>query len=424
MAIRASAAACEITPEGAVPLTGFPQIRRTSTGVRDPLLVSAVHLRSGSGGIVILSLDLFSLDPSYVEIIRRRISAAIGLREDFIFVTTTQNHAGPPAGHAFYLHHEQDLTDPNPDYINMVVGQSVRAASEAAVASCPSSVAAFALDRPGTGAIIVKANNGRLLGAVVIYDELPDHLGPTNTEVSSDFLHVFREKLAARFGGSPVIAYVVAPSGERILDDQRSFGAHNAIKAGETLAGLIVSKVKNLTASDFASNIALHGKLSDVPGPARRELPSLMEASALMTAALDMNTSLQGKNSDPAQRKAAAWAAIEAGRTMNFIMAQQKGQLAGIMDEYKRLYFHLLQIDKMKVLGMPGKIVSSCGERIAAKAGANVLIAECVNGDLQGSILSCDADAPDSCKLMSCLFEQESGNTLVSQALSLFEQQA
>ncbi len=46
MTLQARAAQVDITPESAVPLFGYPHVRRISTGVHDPLLASALVLRS------------------------------------------------------------------------------------------------------------------------------------------------------------------------------------------------------------------------------------------------------------------------------------------------------------------------------------------------------------------------------------------
>lgn len=82
MSLRAGVGTVDITPEELTPLSGYPRVKRISTGVHDPLQVSALHLRNGSSALILVSIDLLCLDPTTVRSFRRSISDQTGLKEE------------------------------------------------------------------------------------------------------------------------------------------------------------------------------------------------------------------------------------------------------------------------------------------------------------------------------------------------------
>ena len=95
MSIRASISAQEIVTEDSLPLSGYADLERKATGVRDPIYCSAIHLRSGGAGLVILSLDLLSIDPACLRRIRHAVQEATATPAHNLFVGTTQTHSAP-----------------------------------------------------------------------------------------------------------------------------------------------------------------------------------------------------------------------------------------------------------------------------------------------------------------------------------------
>ena len=419
MTIRANAFSCDITPKEQVHLAGFSGGRRLSTGVRDPLLASAVHIRGGTGGIIVISLDLLCLDPEFTRSIRRRIVQATGTREQNVFVGTTQNHSGPPASTPMYRFGDESFAEPSEEYLAFVEEQAVQAASESAVTSRPAALAAVRLDKPNTGVIAVKdTGTGRLCAFIVVGSVIPAQLGAVNTEVSSDFLHEARQRIARGVGGEPVVAYFVASSGEHRLnlDAAATGGPDAAAKAAEKLAQEVVSNVKALASADFTSKEDPSGKFSLVHGVRRKILPDIVEAGLMLESSRKSGARAEAAGSD---RRMAKWSEMEAGFAMNFLVARQNGRLIEALEESDPAELQVMNIGKTKLLGLPWVIFPEFGQEIAERAGGDVLIAECTNGDMQGSIISSDPSKPGSHRLLSPLFEPEDGEALFEAAVSL-----
>ncbi len=415
MAIRASAAACEITPDDSIALAGFTGQRRMSQGSHYPLYASAVHIRGGAGGIIIISLDLHSLDPSSANRIRKEVTAATGTRGENIFIATTGCKSAPYAEHALYLKNDPCYQPPDEEYLSHIVEMSVKSASEAAVSSRPASIAIVNFENPGTGAFIVKGENGRVIAAVILHDDVPDYLGPENTMVSADFVGALRDNLTKRFGGEPVIAYIPSPTGDRILEDRAEYGEDEALTAGNALAASIIAQLKALKASDFFPNCSVGGKLIDLYSLPRKDLPSLPDASALLNAAIQM-----GANSsitDEVQQKFSKWALIEANRTMSMVMAYKEGKLEVAMQEYDPVYVQSVRVGPLKIIGIPCAVLRNCARHIASQCGSNVWLAQGVNGTLMGSVLTCSGEQEIEGRLLSAVFERDVAGRLISSVI-------
>ncbi len=414
MAIRASAATCDITPDDGTLLAGFTGQRRVSDGCGYPLCAAAVHIRGGAGGIIILSLDLYSLDPSTSQTIRKRIASATGTREENIFVAATGCSSAPFTEHALYLKNDPSFAQPDEEYIDHVIEMSVKAASEAAVSSRPASVAVIHLDTPGTGAFIIKGENGRVIAATIVHNDVPNYLGPDNMKASSDFVGALREKLTSRFGGDPVIAYIPAPSGDQLLEERQSYGDEEATTAGHSLADLLVSKLKTLKAGDFLPNCSVGGKLLDLYSLPRRDLPTLADASALLNAATTMGQGEEAAD-DPNQRKLARWALIEANRTMSMVMAFKEGILETSMQDYDPVYIQSMTVGPLTIVGLPCTVLGSCAQSILSQAGPGVWLAQAINGTMMGSVLTCSGDQGLEGRLLSSVFEREVAGRLLAE---------
>ena len=74
MTLWAGAAQRDISPDRPVYLTGYPKFERTSTGIHDPLLASALYLSDGETVLLFAAVDLLMLDSATVRRCRRKSS--------------------------------------------------------------------------------------------------------------------------------------------------------------------------------------------------------------------------------------------------------------------------------------------------------------------------------------------------------------
>jgi hypothetical protein len=423
MSIRAGAAAIEITPPEAVPLGGFAGQQRVSTGVRDPLYASAVHLRGGSGGLIIVSLDLHTLTPHYARSIRQQIYDATGIAHAQILVGTTQTHSGPVVTRDYAHFNEASYAEPDEEYLAYVATRAVEAAGEAAVASQPAAVAAVSLGKPNTGALLVKdLQSNRIVSSVVVYDAIPNLLGPENTQLSSDVVEPLRRRLTAKFGGSPVIAYLAAPTGDQRLESPVTQGSEDAMnQTGKGIADMIVAGVRRLTAADFRSDISFDGRLEEIWDLPLKALPSALDAAVELDDATDkLQQALQG--SDELAKLIARWHLNDVRGQQGLVSAREAGLSIQFMAEYRSTDIQLIRIGGTRLLCVPSALLSDCAQALAKHVDYPVLVAECFNGDMLGSILVAPQSEEAGFSVISPLFHSSAGEPIAALAHELLEE--
>lgn len=420
MSIRASASAQQISPDKMLPLAGYPDIERLSTGVRDPLFASAVHLRGGGAGLVILSLDLMAIDPACLRRIRKGAIDATSTPEHNLFVGVTQTHSAPFSSRFLRWYGRQGYSIQDEEYMDMVVKQAVAAVSESTVTSRPASVAVLDFDRPGTGAILVRENSsGRIMAVIVVHEDIPDYLGMENTELSSDFLGSARKQLAARFGGSPVVCFFPSPQGNgKLLKYNQESGRGNADEAGKALADLIVSKTKTLSKSDFKSDIELSGEILSVNASSHVNIPSVQEAGIKLLSVREQSSEKPLDELNPSQLMYVNWTLSNAMNTLGLSQASSDGKLKDLYDDYNCFQVQKVGIGDVSMLGLPCTMTDECAQYIAQQAGGRLWIAECVNGDMEGGILDTDTSAGNASSFLSPVFAGDNGQRMADAAVS------
>ncbi len=425
MAIRASAAAIEITPPEAVPLAGFAGEKRVSTGVRDPLYASAIHLRGGSGGLIIVSLDLHTLTPLFARLIRQQIYDATGVAHAKILVGTTQTHSGPVVTRDYAHFNEACYAEPDEAYMEYVASRAVEAAGEAAVASQPAAMAAVSLGKPNTGALLVKdLKSNRIASAIVVYDAIPNMLGPENMQLSSDVVEPLRRRLTSKFGGSPVIAYLAAPTGDQRLESPVTQGSEDAMnQAGKGIADMIVSGVRRLTADDFRSDISFDARLEEIWDLPLKALPSALDATIeLDDATAKVRLALTGD--DELGKLIARWHLNDMRGQLGLVSAREAGLYVQLTEEYRSTDIQMMRLGGTRLLCVPAALLSDCVQALAKHVDTPLLVAECLSGDMLGSILVAPQSEEAGVSLMSPLFHSSAGEPIAALAHELLEENA
>lgn len=377
MSIRASASARKITPEKPTLLAGYHESERLSTGLRDDLYVSAVHIRAGQGGLILLSLDLYSIDPNTIFEMKKGIREATGTPEKNIFIGTTQTHSAPVTN-KFLCSEDFPSVTPDQEYLDFVINQTIQAASESAVSSRPASIASLPLESPGSGVLLIKDNStNRILATVIVDPRLPNRLGPLNTLVSADFVGSIRGRLMKRFGGNPVVVFFPATSNEKISSPcNQNKGKDQAMSTGCEIANLIVEKLKKLSIRDFHCKATLEGNVKQID-------------------------TLQAEPET-------------AGRVVLPITKQMIGEA---LYQYRRVSIQMMRIGATKLIGLPAMINPGCAMNLIIETDIDTWLAQCINGDMLGSVLDNQSDS--GFKLLSKYFAPETGQLLADAAIQL-----
>ena len=440
MTLLAGAAVRSINPPRGAVLFGYPHVQRASTGVHDPLLASALCLEDGDCRILLIALDLLFLDPPTARSIRRAVSAETSLPEASVFISCTHTHSGPVSSKLLGWQEDPAVVDPDPNYLEYVLKRVVEAVCEAVGEMQPAELAWTAGDGTGIGGnrlatggvtdpeigilAVRQQRTGRLLAAALVYGMHPTVLHEDSTLVSSDFPHYARLHLKERFGESLTVLYHTAPCGDqspRRFVSGQTF--EEAERLGRKLGEAAAKSLQTLTDDDFTRHCTLCGRLREVDLP-RRALPSLPEAEERLAEYLAHYKQLQAENAERATVRTAECAVFGAESSVVLARANQRGEIERTLDAYRPIEVHSLRIGDAYLAGLPGELFSEYALEIKRRAPAKTFVVSLVGGELQGYIVTPEADAQGGYEAANSLFLPAAGNVMVEAILAMLAKDA
>lgn len=429
--IRAGAVTKDITPSTPVGLFGYPQLKRVAESVHAPLLTSVLHLRSGQGEMILVSLDLMFIDPPTARLIRRSIAEAAGTPEDQIFIACTGTCTGPAMVKLLSWASDAAVPRPDPAYIDRVVKTTVQASSEAAALSRPAELAWASVQAPGphtaaaTGGIgpvnvfCVRRAMGDhgMIATVVISDRAPNLLGRTIHQLSPDYPHFVRERLKESFGPTHVTLHLDSPSLHHLdsVDSEES-GLGPAEFFGISLADSVMRLVAGIRDNEFSASPVLTGRRKAVTLAPTRLLPSLWDAQVAWGETKAAYEALKASGADADALWEQARVLAEAEGTLNLARAGKSGRLNEVLRTYHPIEAQVLRISEMCIAGLPGMIAREYGAAIREGAVRETFPVSLVNGELQGNVVG---PVPEGFGYMNSPFGAELGIALADAAMEL-----
>lgn len=203
----------DITPAGALELSGFVARTGTSTGVHDPLCARAAVLDDGNERAALIAVDLIGVDRSLVSEIRNAAATATGIKASRISVVATHTHGAPAV-----LRHAQ-LGQPDPGYLQAVIHGAASAVARAAASLQPCHVRHARAEQPDVASnrrdpagptdpavdVLRFDAADRCLGLITTYACHPVVLGADNLLITRDYPGWIVDRLEAEFPGAVAV---------------------------------------------------------------------------------------------------------------------------------------------------------------------------------------------------------------------------
>jgi len=438
--LNAGAAVREISPPRGAALFGYPHVERTSTGVHDPLLASALFLEDGSRSALLIALDLLFLDPPTAQSIRREVARAASVPEACVFISCTHTHSGPVTCRLLGWEGDPAAPEADPAYLEFSCEQVVRAAREAAQRARPAELAWTTADARGVGGnrltaegvtdpeagilAVRGADDRRLMAAAMIYGMHPTVLHEDSTLVSSDFPHYARTYLRTRFGDDLTVLYHTAPCGNqspRHFVDGQTFD--EARRLGDKLGAAAASALETLNDDDFARRCTLSGKLRQVDLP-RSTLPSVTEAEERLAECRARYERLRTEMADRGEVRTAECAVFGAEGAVVLARADGRGEIERTLVAYHPTEVQILRIGDAHLVGLPGEIFTEYALDIKRRAPGGTFVVSLVGGELQGYIVTPEVAAEGGYEAANSLFLPAAGAVMVDAAVSMLHENA
>ncbi|KPK98260.1 MAG: hypothetical protein AMK75_07090 [Planctomycetes bacterium SM23_65] len=108
----------DITPPVGTWMMGYAARTKPCEGVHDPIFANAVAVSDAENTVVIIALDVSSLDAEVVARIRDGLSNAAGIAAEDVIINTSHTHSGPATAKRTYAPRSDEYL---PDFIEKSV---------------------------------------------------------------------------------------------------------------------------------------------------------------------------------------------------------------------------------------------------------------------------------------------------------------
>ncbi len=247
--LRASAGRSKITPLAGVDLAGYAHREGSSVGLHDDLWYRALVLDDGNIRLVLIALDLLSIDFELDGLLRAAVAEAAQTDLDHVLINCSHTHAGPA------ITARQSLGERNRDYVASLPNQVAKTAAEAARRLAPCSLRhgeapiRVGINRRETrpdGEVVIGRNpegivdtrvrvlevgiEGSARGAVMFHHACHGTtLGSENRLISAEWMGAAASQLETTLGGRSIPMFLQGCCGQINPDAEPNFTEVNRI---------------------------------------------------------------------------------------------------------------------------------------------------------------------------------------------------
>jgi hypothetical protein len=432
MTLLAGSAQVDISPKDSQFLFGYPHVERYSTGINDPLLSSAMYITDSKTAAIIIANDIIFVGKKSTQRIRQRITAQTGVAAANIMITATHTHSGPIT--LDYISNEADQVVPKTDqkYVVFMEDRIVEAAIAAYKNVQPARVGLACADSTGVGTnrrdpkgpadmqvpvlLVQNAAGTESIACMLVCSMHPTVLHEDSKLVSGDFPGYTRIYLQENcLGKKCAVLRHMGPAGNqspRHVTNANTFA--EAKRLGEIL-GKAVEKV--LPAIQFKTEAAIKCKQATLDLP-KRQFPPVAAAQEKLDKAVALLEHLRTSGAPRQQVRTAECDWFGAEETLTMAKAAAEGRLSQVYEEALPAEIQIIKIGQWAFVGWQGEIFVDYALAVKKLFG-NTFIISCANGELQGYIVTKEANDEGGYEASNALLSYESGDIMVQKTAEL-----
>lgn len=433
-ALWAGAAARNITPRNSQFLFGYPHVPRMSTGTHDPLLASAIYVRSGDEQILLISADLIFVTRHLTHEIRRRIAAQTGMPRHAILLAATHTHSGPIITPMASNAHDPIVPPPDPAYLAYFIDQTVAAGCAAIASAEPAELGSAVTKVTGIGSnrhdpadvsdpevpvlVLRSIASGRILGCAMICAMHTTVLHEDSTLYSGDFAGFARRHLQQTLlpMDCPVLFFQGASGNQSPRHAVKANTLAEADRLGRILSGAVARTIDQMSFTKTLNLRTASTTISLKP----RNFPSAADATQGLAAAQARLESLRAAQAPRTAVRTAECDLFGAEEAVTLARMEASGELGRWRDTVTPAEIQAFQIGAFQWVAWPGEFyVEYALEVKRAIPGSQVITL--ANGELQGYIVTPAAVAAGRYEAGNAVFSAENGATFVSTSLTLLK---
>ncbi len=432
--LKAGSAVADITPVNSQFLFGYPHVERYSTGVKNPLLSSALFLDNGSKKIMFIANDIIFVDKALSGRVRSKIASVTGMDEQYIMVTATHTHSGPLT--VDYLSNIGDPVVPktDPTYIELLEKGIVEAGISAFENSRPARAGLVIADGSGVGTnrrdpsgpadpevpvlLVKEKSSEKYIACMLVYSMHPTVLHEDSTLVSGDFPSYTREYLQEKVLGKdcPVL-YHTGPEGNQ---SPRHVTSANTFAEAERLGYMLGKRIEaEIDKAEYFPNLDLDGTRGYI-NPPLKEPMAVPDAEKHLDKAVKQLDFLR-KSGAPSQEVRTAecdWFGAE--ETLTLAQSADNGLREKYLKNCLPAEVQVFKIGGWYFAAWPGEVFIEYALDIKSKY-KNLFVINLANGEFQGYIVTPEAAEEGGYEASNAMFEPETGSMLIAETSRLME---
>jgi len=434
MSLLAGTGCVDITPGAPMFLVGYPHVPRISTGVHDPLLAAALCLRNEHAAVILIAVDLLFLDRQTVGRCREAIRTATGVPDANILISATHTHSGPVTTQHLTMADDPVVPPPDLHYLAQVEGRIVRAAAEAWETTVPARLAVASARADGVGGnrlrpdgvtdpevgllYVVCRDTDAPLALSLVYGMHPTVLHEDSRLISGDFPAFTRKHLAERLPGVTVLYHTGSAGNQSPRHHVTAQTFAEAERLGRRLGKNVWQVVSRLPSTAFSDEPVLAAAQRCVDLPPRR-FPTLAEAESKRAMALARFQWLKAQGAGHGPVRTAECEVFGAEEVVTLARAQAAGSLTAWQQRALPAEVQALRIGDACWVGLPGEVFAEYALDIQRRALGRTFVISLANGELQGYIVTPEADATGGYEASCSMFTSDAGRILADTAVDM-----
>ncbi len=430
--LRAGFGRADITPLNPCFLVGYPHVERISTGTHDSLFASALCLERAGTPLIFISVDLLFISPEWTNDCRRRISGATGVPSKNILIGATHTHSGPLTIDLLVWKGDPVVPPCDPEYMEHSCAATATAAIEAWNGLIPAGIAVTSADvsglaggnridphgpeDPEAGLVMVRRLSDETpLAILAVYGMHPTVLHEDSTLFTGDFIAFTRAHLEKAFGAG--VVYLNGVCGNQ--SPRRVVRAQTFAEAERLGLALGLSIEESLrSVSGFPTQIPLAASTKKVLMEGKT-FPSKEVASARLIAARAKYEELKLAKASHAEVRTAECTVFGAEEVLTLSMAEASGEAETFRQRYREAEIQVFRLGDTAIVGWPGEFFVEYGLEVKSRAPVRTFITTMANGELQGYIVTPEAEREGGYEAQMAVFPAAMGRRFVDETLQL-----
>lgn len=428
--LLAGSAVTIITPKESHFLFGYPFVERMSTGVHDDLLSSVLYLTDGKNPVLFISIDVIYMTKESTARIRKEITEKIGISSSNILIAATHTHSAPVTAELAISANDPIVPRVDKNFLKSIENKTVEAACEAFKKAEPAEIAFVLGDVTGVGtnrhnpawpkdmelpAMVLKNKKNKFIGCMLVCNMHPTILHEDSTLYTGDFPHFVRESLQKEILGEncPVVYFTGTAGNQSPRHVTKANTFEEAERIGKVVADSIISKVTDNVPFTSHVNISAVQSLVDLP---KRTFPTVEWAEEHRDKSKKRFEELKKTSNIPQEVRTAEVNWFGSEELLYLSKLAQTNELEQFYNSSLPAEIQIIKVGEWKFVAWPGEVFVEYGLELK-KHFDNVALITYANGELQGYIVTKEAQEKGFYEAGNSFFDYKAGELMLNETI-------